>query len=1110
MSGTLRLLGGTLERRLLLLVAAVALPLMGVAALAVSDAYSTERARAEERLQGRARAIAVLVDREIGRVEALLRTASRSEALRSGDVRSFLTQAEAVAAELGGAWVGVTARDGTRLLNTFWPDGASPPESQGSDTASRALSMGRTAVSGLIQDARAGEATPRMVVAVPVAAMSDEAPSYAVTAAVRADALEAVLGELELPASWIGAVLDGEGVVVARTVRPDHTVGLRARPSVLKALAFGSPGGVVRDVSTFQNVLSTVAFAQVPRTGYAALVAVPDEVFAAPLRAALIRTAATGGALALAGVLLALAMARHLARALSRLADGPRGTGSGLSGIHEVDAVARRLEANQTERNRVARELQAARDEAIEILESIGDGFYALDAEWRVAYVNRRALQIFGKARGELVGRRLDEVFPATAGSPVTPLLREVVRLNEPRNFEADAPLQGGWTAFSVYPRRDGGVSVYFRDVSARRVAEAARRESEERFRATFEQAAVGIAHVGVDGRWLRVNRRLCEITGYSRDELLRTAFQDITHPDDLDADLTQVADLLAGRIGSFRMQKRYFRKDGETVWVALTASLANPQGDDASRFFISVVEDITELKRAEAALGASEARYRSIFDTAVDAIAVIDEAGTVQSVNRAVERVFGYEANQIVGRDVATLMPGDHAARHGAYVSRYLRTGERRIIGIGRRVEGLREDGTTFPLDLSVAEWRGLDGQRLFTGIMRDATERERAEAALRESERRYRFLAENNPQIVWTARPDGMLDYFNHRWTDVTGLPVEAGLGESWATVIHPDDLPDMAADWRSSLSTGEPFGVEHRVRARDGSWRWFRTQAAALRARDGGIQMWIGTAADVQDEREALEEVRHLNGVLEQRVAERTTQLADANAELESFAYSVAHDLRAPLRGMRGFSQALLEEHADALDETARDYAVRISRGAERLDELINDLLAYSRLARDEVRVERVDLDGLVAEVLRHMDSRSEQGLAAVEVGRPLPAVLGHRAVLAQVLTNLVGNAMKFVPPGARPRVHIWAEDQGGAARIWVEDNGIGIRAEHRDKIFRVFERLHGQKAYPGTGIGLAIVKKGVERLGGAAGVESEPGRGSRFWFELPKAEVSHGSA
>jgi PAS domain S-box-containing protein len=973
-------LGGSLERRLLLLAAAVALPLLGVATFAVRDAFSTERARAEERLQTRARAMAVLVDREIGRVEALLRTAARSETLRSGDIKGFLMEAEAVAAELGGAWVGVTERDGTRLLNTFWPDGAPPPGSRGSETASLALSAGRTAVSNLIQDTRAGERTPVVVVAAPVTRSGPgEVPAYAVTAAVRVDTLGAVLGELELPRSWVGAVLDGGGTILARTVRPADTVGLRARPTVLEALASGHPTGVVHGVQTLEDTLSVVAYARIPRTGYVTLIAVPEEVFAAPLRAALARTVAVGGALALAGLLLALATARQLTRALGRLVDGPAGIG--LSGVHEIDAVARRLAASDAERDRAERELRNARDEAVEILESIGDGFYALDADRRVAYVNGRALETFGKQREELIGRRFDEAFPEAEKSRVTPILREISSRAEPRDFEIDAPLQGRWTAFSAYPRRGGGVSVYFRDVSARRAAEAALRESEEQFRATFEQAAVGIAHVGLDGRWLRANRRLCEITGYSRNELLRLGFQDITHPDDLGADLDQVRALLAGEIGSYRMEKRYLRPDGSSVWTLLTVSLLRPSAADAQPYFVSVVEDISELKRAE---------------------------------------------------------------------------------------------------------------------------------AARRESERRYRFLAENNPQIVWTARPDGLLDYFNHRWTEVTGLPVEAGTGEGWATAIHPDDLPRMNVAWSRSLITGEPYAVEHRVRTSDGAWRWFRTQAAALRAADGEIQIWVGTAADVQDEREALEQVRRLNADLEHRVVERTTQLADANAELESFAYSVAHDLRAPLRGMQGFSRALLEDHADALDKTGRDYAERIARGAERLDDLINDLLAYSRLTREEIRPEPVELEGLLADVVRHMDPQIEQARAAVQLERPLPAVIGQRAVLMQVLMNLLGNAIKFVPPGAEPQVRVWAEHRDGTARVWVEDNGIGIRPEHRDKIFRVFERLHGQKAYPGTGIGLAIVKKGVERLGGTVGVVSEPGHGSRFWFELPKEKPVHGNA
>jgi signal transduction histidine kinase len=238
------------------------------------------------------------------------------------------------------------------------------------------------------------------------------------------------------------------------------------------------------------------------------------------------------------------------------------------------------------------------------------------------------------------------------------------------------------------------------------------------------------------------------------------------------------------------------------------------------------------------------------------------------------------------------------------------------------------------------------------------------------------------------------------------------------------------------------------------------------------------------------------------LERRVEERTAQLRETNAALEAFSYTISHDLRAPLRAMQGIAQALLEDYGDRLDATGLDYARRVVASAQQMDTLIQDLLAYSRLGRADLPSQPVNLQGVVAEALGRLSGEVRQRDAEVSAEGPFPPVLAHEPTLVQVVTNLLANALKFVPPGVRPRVRVWAEERHGAVRLWAEDNGIGIAPAHQGRIFDVFERLHGDETYPGTGIGLAIVRKGVERMGGRAGVESAEGQGSRFWVELPK--------
>ena len=237
------------------------------------------------------------------------------------------------------------------------------------------------------------------------------------------------------------------------------------------------------------------------------------------------------------------------------------------------------------------------------------------------------------------------------------------------------------------------------------------------------------------------------------------------------------------------------------------------------------------------------------------------------------------------------------------------------------------------------------------------------------------------------------------------------------------------------------------------------------------------------------------------LEKVVVERTASLRETVGQLEAFSYSIAHDMRAPLRSMRGFAQALIEEHAGALDAKGMDYLGRIARSANRLDRLIQDVLSYSKLLGGPVVNVPVDLNQLLQDIFAtYPDWQPDK--AQIEIEEPLPKVLGNEAFLSQCISNLVSNAVKFVAPGTIAKVKIWAETNDGEVRLYIRDNGIGIAADKHDRIFRMFERIHPEKEYAGTGIGLTIARKAMERMGGELGFDSELGQGSTFWIQLKK--------
>lgn len=393
------------------------------------------------------------------------------------------------------------------------------------------------------------------------------------------------------------------------------------------------------------------------------------------------------------------------------------------------------------------------------------------------------------------------------------------------------------------------------------------------------------------------------------------------------------------------------------------------------------------------------------------------------------------------------------------------------------------------------------LDNAHLF-----ESAQRERA--AARASEARYRTISEVVPQILWTGRPDGWRDFYNQRWFDYTGLTMEQTLGSGWSEAVHPDDWERCMAAWKTALATGEPFEAEYRFRRHDGVYRWHMGRAIPLRDAQGQIAKWFGSSTDIEDHKraegalqEAQAKLRVHAAELEDTVTERTAKLRETIGELEAFSYSISHDLRAPLRAMQGYAKVLLEDYGKALPVEGKNYVERISSSSVRMDSLITDVLAYSRILRTDLKLEPIELEPLLREIIEQYPGL-QPPRAEIHLAGPLLNITGHAGSLAQCLTNLLGNGVKFVAPGTIPKINVWTEPRGTEVRICIQDNGIGIAPQHQQRIFEIFQRVHPEKIYGGSGIGLAIVRKAVERMGGTFGLESQEGKGSTFWIQLKK--------
>lgn len=452
-------------------------------------------------------------------------------------------------------------------------------------------------------------------------------------------------------------------------------------------------------------------------------------------------------------------------------------------------------------------------------------------------------------------------------------------------------------------------------------------------------------------------------------------------------------------------------------------------------------------------------------------------------------------------------------------------------------------KDGSVIDLDVSITIFQVQSGA-LVAAFVRDITERKIAETALREYADRLSILhrleqgilAAQSPEAIARESLRHLQDYLGCIGASVTVF--DSKKGTMRVLVTHPGNgvipshppVPVPNGRWLATLENKKQVRLQPREARSvadktlpgltlERSPALLSIPLATQRGLLGALNLAFDDREPLPEERltiaeeiaaelaiaiqqaDMIQQIQKHTHELEQRVETRTRELKEAVAELESFAYTVSHDLRAPLRAMQGFAQALQEDYGDRLDPQAENYIRRIVEAVRRMDDLIQDLLSYSRVSRETITVSTVFLSKIVQKVLQELEQEIKNAEAHIEVQEPLHQVRGNTTLLTQVVSNLISNAIKFRRSDRPATVRIWTEQTGNRVRFYVRDDGIGIEPEHQERIFRVFERLHGIELYPGTGIGLAIVRRAIERMGGNVGVQSQPGEGSLFWFELP---------
>ncbi len=731
-----------------------------------------------------------------------------------------------------------------------------------------------------------------------------------------------------------------------------------------------------------------------------------------------------------------------------------------------------------------------------------------------LVYENKTSAAFVGSTRAELRGRLASEV-----GAP-----RGMIRLwiqhyrrsqteGAPVRFEYEQPMAAGsrWVSATVsfIGMADSGrprFSYVAEDITDRKQAEHALRESEQRYRSLFENSLDAIFSIDVNGRFRTANPAGIALSGYSLDELRERTFADLCAPEHLEK--TMQAFLADLRGEQREIETEMIRRDGARVKV-FVSGVPVRAGEKIVGVF-GIARDITERKRAEeilrdahrlleervrertAELSEEKTKLDAILESTTDLIAALDLDFRFIAFNEA----YRHQIHRRYGTGI-TLGMRLQDALNGAPAQ----------LAKSQELWGRAFEGEKFAVE-STVDAGEREAQRIYetrfspirnpqgkiTGaslIARDITDREQVLEALRESEARWRSLSASAPIGIFLCDADGHCTYTNTRWQHLAGIPLDESLGEGWGRALHPEDRAGVSAEWLACAHEGREYTQEFRFVWPDGTVRWVRARATALRSPDGVLLGFVGTNEDITERKHFEDEIRR-----------RNEELGAANRELEAFTYSVSHDLRAPLRGILGFSRALVQDYNDRLDDNARDSLRRIDAAAQRMSALISDLLQLSRLGRRTLRRHRVDL----AAMAREIDGELRAAHPEREVRFTAPPQIwttGDPGLLRSLLTNLIENAWKFTAHRPSAQIEFGCERNPSSAetRFFVRDNGTGFDMADAGLLFTPFQRLHAAEDFPGEGIGLATVQRIVARHGGRVWAEAAPDRGATFFFELP---------
>jgi PAS domain S-box-containing protein len=800
-----------------------------------------------------------------------------------------------------------------------------------------------------------------------------------------------------------------------------------------------------------------------------------------------------------------------------------------LSKLAPVVERALREASEQAALREKERQLRESEERYRRLIEFCPEAFF-VECNGQIVFANTTAAQLLGHENaGRIVGRPIREIvhadswealnkrFTQLGENGTTFFWRKVERRsaqsqNEPAvNFpfieekfirRDGTPVEVEVAAAPLTFQNRQAIQIIARNITERKRAEDALQKSEERHRRLVEHSPEAILVIQANDEIVFANPSAVKLLGAANaEDLVGKSAEKFFHPDSWDLAVRRVRNLRNGHRFTPFEERQLFRVDGVPLDVELSAAPTVYQGRPAVQV---IAHDIRERKLSLEKLRRSEAMKSLILETALDAIISVDQEGKIQEWNPAARKIFGYTRDEAVGQLMDELIvPSAMWEVYHEGLTSYLMTGVGSLIGRPIELALRRKDGSEFRAEMGINRILQEAPPRC-TAVIRDITERKQAELSLRQSEERLRLLVENvKDYAIYMLDIEGNVATWNTGAQAIEGYRAEEIIGMNFSIFFTPEDAARGTP--REFLRRAEHEGTVRnegwRVR-RDGSRFWSQGIITALYDEAGNLRGFSKIARDITGQKEAEEKIRLLNEQLEQRVRNRTAQLEAANQELEAFSYSISHDLRAPLRHIAGYVEILQAEAADKLDKQAREHLQTVADSAKNLGELVDALLAFSRMGRVEMRRKRVNLAELVEEARRELRSDAAGRDIHWKVEK-LPETQGDPMMLRQVIINLISNALKYTRKRKQAKIEIGATDSENETVVFIRDNGVGFHMKYVDKLFGVFQRLHPVKKFEGVGIGLANVRRIIHRHGGRVWAEGKVDGGATFYFSIPKA-------